>query len=225
MLLVTPVDTPTADRIRAAALRLFAQKGFTAVGIRELAESAGLSSASLYHHMGTKDDLLVSIMVDGQAHLTATALAAIDGIERPEVRLARLVQVHVVMHAVFQLECRVVDTELRSLTGTDRQTVVDARDEYQALWSDTLLAGSRQGVFTVDAPQLATLALLDLCTGVAEWFRPGGERDAYALAQHHVALALAMVGSRRGRTTRQLPAMLLPPEWFTDRWSGQPDHG
>ena len=216
---VTSTDAPTAQRIRSAALRLFAQKGFAAVGIRELADAAGLSSASLYHHMGTKDELLVSIMDDGQTRLTEIAAAALDGVERPEIRLARLVQVHVVMHAVYHLECRVVDTELRSLTGDDRTRVVDARDDYQRLWASAVTDGVTDGLFTVEQPKLAVLALLDLCTGVAEWFRPGGELDAYELAHHHVGLALSMIGARRGRTAlRQRHVSLLSAEWFADRW-------
>lgn len=216
---VTSTDAPTADRIRSAALRLFAHKGFAAVGIRELADAAGLSSASLYHHMGTKDELLVSIMDDGQTRLTEIAAAALEGVERPEIRLARLAQVHVVMHAVYQLECRVVDTELRSLTGSDRTRVVAARDDYQRLWTSAVADGITDGVFSVEQPKLTVLALLDLCTGVAAWFRPGGELDAYELAHHHAGLALAIVGARRGRTAlRQQHVSLLPAHWFTDRW-------
>ena len=52
------------DRIMEAALKLFAAKGFEATGIREIAESVNLSSAALYHYIGTKDDLLFKIMSD-----------------------------------------------------------------------------------------------------------------------------------------------------------------
>ena len=52
------------DRIMEAALKLFAAKGFEATGIREIAEAVNLSSAALYHYIGTKDDLLFKIMSD-----------------------------------------------------------------------------------------------------------------------------------------------------------------
>ncbi|HEY8641410.1 MAG TPA: helix-turn-helix domain-containing protein, partial [Candidatus Dormibacteraeota bacterium] len=42
----------------AAALRLFGTKGYGAVGIREIALEAGISTAALYHYMRTKEDLL-----------------------------------------------------------------------------------------------------------------------------------------------------------------------
>ena len=54
--------TTSGERVRRAALELFAERGFHGTGIRQLAERAGLSSASLYHYMGTKEDLLVELM-------------------------------------------------------------------------------------------------------------------------------------------------------------------
>ena len=53
--------TPTGERVRQAALELFAERGFHGTGIRQLAERAGVSSASLYHYLGTKEDLLVAL--------------------------------------------------------------------------------------------------------------------------------------------------------------------
>jgi len=221
---VTNVEAPTAERIRNAALVLFSAKGFAATGIRELAEAAGLSSASLYHHMGTKDDLLIEIMKEGHARLTDTAQNALSDADRPEARLARLVQVHVVMHAVYNLECRVIDTEVRSLDTIARKDVVAMRDSYEALWSETLAAGLHEETFQIADVRLATLALIDLCTGVAAWFRTGGDLDAFTVAAHHVDLALSMVSARRNRRAIHAKDMpLLPPEWFTGRWSDATD--
>ena len=50
------------DSLLADLSKLFATKGFHGTGIRDLAQEADLSSASLYHYMGTKEDLLAEIM-------------------------------------------------------------------------------------------------------------------------------------------------------------------
>jgi AcrR family transcriptional regulator len=47
-------QTSTADRVEAAALRLFATRGFEGTGIRLIAGEAKISLASLYNYMGTK---------------------------------------------------------------------------------------------------------------------------------------------------------------------------
>ena len=56
---VLPRDYAALLSPRETMVALFAAKGFHGTGIRELADAAGLSSATLYHYMGTKEDLLV----------------------------------------------------------------------------------------------------------------------------------------------------------------------
>ena len=51
----------TSDRIHRAALRLFATYGFEGTGIRKIADEAGITVASLYHYVGTKEDLLAAV--------------------------------------------------------------------------------------------------------------------------------------------------------------------
>ena len=49
---------PTRDRIVEAALRLFSERGTTAVSMRELADAAGVTVPGLYYHFASKADLI-----------------------------------------------------------------------------------------------------------------------------------------------------------------------
>ena len=49
---------PTRDRIVDAALRLFAERGTTAVSMRELADAADVTVPGLYYHFASKADLI-----------------------------------------------------------------------------------------------------------------------------------------------------------------------
>ncbi|MEU1604639.1 TetR/AcrR family transcriptional regulator [Micromonospora matsumotoense] len=48
---------PTREMVLAAATELFAQRGFDAVGLREVAAAAGVDVATVAHHTGTKAQL------------------------------------------------------------------------------------------------------------------------------------------------------------------------
>ncbi len=50
------------EKILNAAKNAFAQKGFAAVGIREIAKEAGLNSATLYHYFKNKDEIYSEIL-------------------------------------------------------------------------------------------------------------------------------------------------------------------
>jgi Bacterial regulatory proteins, tetR family len=71
-------DLTTAAAIRIAAMELFAERGYAAVTIRQIASAAGVSPALVIHHYGSKDKLralleeravaFVESMLDVYAH-------------------------------------------------------------------------------------------------------------------------------------------------------------
>jgi AcrR family transcriptional regulator len=183
---------PEDQRVRAAAVRLFAERGFHGTGIRDLAEAAGLSSSTLYHYMGSKEELLAAVMRDSLGRLLALG-SEIAASGTPADRLAALVAMHVREHAEQRLETSVVDGELRALTGPRLAEVLALRDAYEALWQQVLEDGRADGSMGVEDPGLARLALLEMCSGVARWFDPGGRLELSVVTERYVAMALALV--------------------------------
>lgn len=188
------VTTPaTADRIRQSALRLFAKRGYEATGIREVARDAGLSLSTLYHYIESKEDLLLDIIRTSMSELRAAAQESLANAESPAERLAGLVRGHVTMHGRMRLDAVVSDTELRSLSEAERKGAVRLRDRYEQQWQEIIDEGVAAGDFLVEDPKLVRLALLQMCTGVAYWYSPAGDRSLPHIADSFADLALSMV--------------------------------
>ncbi|MDQ0378992.1 TetR/AcrR family transcriptional regulator [Amycolatopsis thermophila] len=185
----------TEQRVRRAAVKLFAAKGFHGTGIRDLAQAAKISSASLYHYMGTKEDLLVEIMRECLDRLLLAARETLADLDDPPGRLSALVTLHVMAHAAQPDETRVVDNEVAALSRAARRRVVGLRDEYEAIWAGILDEGVAAGVFDAPEPAVTRLALLEMCTGVARWYSPRGPLPLDRLAARYAQLALRMLGS------------------------------
>lgn len=206
----TQVSGTTRERIVSTALRLFAEKGFAAVGIREIASEVGLSSATLYHYMGSKDDLLQDIMTDRLGRLITVNRQALTGLGRPEEKLVTVVRVHVLVHALHPDS--VVDHQIRDLGPKARAAVIALRDEYEAIWRSLLAEGTAQpAVFRIGSPKLTRLALLEMCNGVARWYARSGEFTPGDIADYYADLALGMVAARRGGRAIRLDATAGPP--------------
>jgi AcrR family transcriptional regulator len=189
---------PVPQRVRQAAVGLFSRKGFAAVGIRELADAAGISSATLYHYVGSKDDLLADLMRTALKQLVDLQRAAVAGQDTPIGKLAALMHSYVVAHALAAEQCRVVDVELRALDGQAREEVIALRNVVEAAWTDVVSEGTGTGWFAPPAPTATTVrALLSVGTGVATWFRPDGPRTAEQVALELADVALQMVDARR----------------------------
>jgi AcrR family transcriptional regulator len=216
----------TALRVRAAAVRTFARKGFAATGLRELATEAQLTPAALYHYMGSKEDLLMGIMRSTIEPLDETARHVLDQLGDSETKLGALVELHVWFHGAWSKETLVTDTELRALQGDHRVEMVAIRDHYQDLWRATLRAGVADGSFDLSDPALTAIGLLELCTGVSHWYSKRGKRNLLDLCALHVDWAFGMVrASRDGRPLRrQDVALPSPAAWFPLPADDSPPH-
>lgn len=59
----------TRDRILAAALRLFAEKGYEATSMREIAEQLGITKPALYYHFDSKEDIVRTLLGEIEAQV------------------------------------------------------------------------------------------------------------------------------------------------------------
>ena len=187
----------TEARIRDAALRLFAERGYTATGIRDVARDAGVTTATLYHYMGGKQDLLLTIMRDGMHGLIESAREALEEATTPTEEMAALARAHIVVNGRSLLDAYVGDTEIRSLDDANRARIVKLRDQYEELWDNVIERGIESGDFRIGDRKLFRLAVIQMVNGVAYWYRPTGERSLNAIAREFAGFALAMAGCRQ----------------------------
>lgn len=203
--------SPGAEvRILRAAVRLFAARGFQAIGIRELADAVGLSSAALYHYMGTKEDLLVRIMSEALQAWYDVARDACEEADQAPEKLCAFVRSHVISSGLFTLESVVIDTEIRSLSEARRKEIIALRDKYEGLLDAALMLGLRQDVFEIPDRRLLRLGLLEMCNGLSRWYQPSGRTPIEQIADRFADIALAAARARRGRRQLSVGDMKLP---------------
>lgn len=79
------------DEILAAALRLFAERGYHGVGIDEIGEAAGISGPTVYHYVGSKAELLVDAFDRVGARVQVGVDQALSEAACPRAALRQLV--------------------------------------------------------------------------------------------------------------------------------------
>ncbi|MEO3876632.1 TetR/AcrR family transcriptional regulator [Nonomuraea sp. B12E4] len=216
--MVDEMSEDTRQRVMLAAIDLFSRKGFTAVGIRELASRAGVQTATLYNYMTGKEDLLVEIMRSVMDPLSKAAREALETHSDPCERLVALVEMHVWVHGGRRRSTLVSDTEVRSLSEAARKEVSILRDDYEALWRSVVTQGVESKVFDVGNVPITTAGLLTLATGVAHWYRLDGPMHLPELCALQADLALGLVRARgltgpmrRTDVSVGAPREVLPP--------------
>ena len=80
---------PTRERILDAALTLFADRGYDATSMREIAEQLGMTKAALYYHFDSKADIVRTMLAETEQKVAE--LAAWTREQPPGPTLARTV--------------------------------------------------------------------------------------------------------------------------------------
>lgn len=194
-----PSPTPEPSRrqsIIRAATELFADQGFHAVGMRTIADAVGIRGSSLYHHFSSKIDLLYAISKDSTGAFIASQLPALEAGGPPDERLLRLMRDHIRYFHEHRLEEAVGLRELAELRDSAPELYEEVQRQrrgYQRAIQQVIEEGAATGIFLVEDPQLATLALLGLVNSINAWFRDDGPRSIDEVADVYARIGVERI--------------------------------
>jgi AcrR family transcriptional regulator len=161
------------DAMLAAAARLFAERGYPAASIADLAAQCGVSKALLYHYYRDKEHLLFDIAeryVDRLVQLTAEVAAQPHS---PEQALRRLIERFMVAYEHAGAFHRVLVQDVKYLSPVHRARVRSKQRQVVAAFAAAVAAA---------APELAhdrllkpvTMTLFGMMNWTFTWLRPDG---------------------------------------------------
>ncbi len=175
-----PVSPALNERRRqeiiSTAVRLFAERGYHATTLDDIARALGSTKGLIYHYFRSKADL-ADQSVRGSLHLMLRRLEAIAGSDLPPDE---------------KLRCAIDDFVGAVLFGYQRYLVILAdraeidpnlddayrRDHHEAvrrfvrLYRQIVVEGIDAGAFEPIDPSVASNTLIQGIVGVARWFRP-----------------------------------------------------
>jgi len=183
----------TKERIRRAALSLFAAHGYAAVSMRDIADAVGVRPGGLYNHFPGKQDLLADLMRKHMETLLAALEEALDGEMAPRDALEAFARFHASYHIDFPDDVFIAYMELRSLEPGPRAEIGALRDSYEYRLRGILEAGRVAGDFTLTDARVTARMLLALLTGVTTWYREGGPRSRTEIVAIYTETALRAV--------------------------------
>lgn len=163
----------TGPRVKEAALSLFAQHGFAAVSMRQIAGEVGVQAGALYNYTPDKQSLLFSLLKGHMDDLLSarsdqgTPSSAVDQLEQ-------FTKFHIRFHLERPDAVFISYMELRNLSPENFAAIEELRRRYEAELENILIAGRQTGAFVVSDTKIATLAIIAMLTGVNTWYRSGG---------------------------------------------------
>jgi AcrR family transcriptional regulator len=162
--------------ILEGAARLIFQRGYEATSMQEIAEACGLTKAGLYHHIKTKEALLLAIQHYGMDMFDDMVLARVADIADPVARLRECMARNIALVTQdASKEVLIILHEHQTLTGTARDEINLRKKRYvRFLEAAFREASERAQIRTID-PTLAAFSFLGVVLWTYKWFRADGK--------------------------------------------------
>jgi AcrR family transcriptional regulator len=122
------------EQLITVATELFAERGFSAVGVDDIAEAAGIAGPSVYAHFPSKLAILTSAIDRAAALVRRDADHVLESHESPQVKLARLVASYTRLANRDRFIIRTLISEMDRLPQHDRDIARRVQRDYIDTW-------------------------------------------------------------------------------------------
>lgn len=192
----TPTRQQRYDDIVLEAGKLFAQRGFDNTSLQDIGEAVGVLKGSLYHYIGSKEELLYDV-INGAHKGLAENISVCEKLEvGPSERLAAFAVGHILLNVHPDRYARGV-VFLRDggrLNPDKRELVLRDRNRYRDYLRLVLTEGQRHGEFCRDVDsQLCAFTILGSLNSFHRWYQPSGRMKPEQIAREVACLIVASV--------------------------------
>lgn len=188
------------QRIFQAAVRLFAEQGFAATSLRQVADAVGISRPTLYYYFSSKDEFLQRLVGEvttaGAETMAEIAAQGSDPWERIRLSVSALLRRRVQDPLKFRALDRCEGDLGESLAEAHRL----AKRTVLHLLTEMLSAGQSAGMIRAVDPRMAAFGIIGMCNWVAWWHGSddGEGDDGEAIIEQLTEMALFSVATTGG---------------------------
>jgi AcrR family transcriptional regulator len=176
------------DSVTDVAFGIFAERGFDAASMEDVARAAGITKASIYHHVPSKEALLSRGLERALHALFGVLEESAARVGTARARLAHIVQrvaeITMSMRAEVSVLFRVRGNSTTELDAMERRRTFDA------IVTELVREAQRAGEVRSDVEAALIVRLIfGMSNSVVEWYRPGGRTPAAEIAAAVEAIA------------------------------------
>jgi AcrR family transcriptional regulator len=137
--------TDRKTEIVNVSARLFKEKGYSAVTMRDIAQAMDIKAASLYNHITSKQEILVLIIIEIAEEFTSIMNELVLSKESTISKIERIIQLHIdiTLRDANALAC--LNNDWMHLADVELQYFVKMRDDYEQNFRAIIKKGIEEG--------------------------------------------------------------------------------
>ncbi|MGB2964382.1 MAG: TetR/AcrR family transcriptional regulator [Anaerolineales bacterium] len=178
------------ENILRAAAQIFQEKGYHAASMQDIAEAVALKKGSLYHHVNSKQEILLALLDEGLDLI----LERLQNVQRqdlsPSLKLRQAMKAYLSFLAENRSLSSVLLLEHKSLKPEYKNLHIPRRDRVENIWREIIEEAVSSSEFNSPQPALTAKALLGVLNWTITWYREDGPLSADEIADHFTDLFL-----------------------------------
>jgi TetR/AcrR family transcriptional regulator, cholesterol catabolism regulator len=174
----------TRDDILRSAAQVFHQKGFHGASMADIAEAVSLQKASLYHHFGSKQEILLELLDHALEIVTEKISAVVIQDVSPYEKLRLAMRAYLQTLSEQGDLVSVLLLEYRSLDSDSYARHISNRDRFEKMWRDLIQQGVDSGDFHCENIPMTARGLLGVLNWTITWYRQDGGLSIEQIADH-----------------------------------------
>lgn len=137
--------TDRKTEIINVSAKLFKEKGYSAVTMRDIAQAMDIKAASLYNHIKSKQEILVLIVIEIAEEFTSTMNEVVNSSENTIKKIERIIQLHIdiTLRDANALAC--LNNDWMHLADAELTYFIKMREDYEENFRTIIKKGIAEG--------------------------------------------------------------------------------
>lgn len=179
------------EEIVIVASRLFKEKGYNAVSMRDIAQAMGIKAASLYNHIQGKQEILSTLILEVAKEFTLGMNTVMESRATPLEKITSVIELHIDITVNYSEGLAALNNDWMHLENEDLKDFVKMRENYEENFRKIIKEGIEKEEIKAHHPEVILFSILSTLRSLYVWYQKRGKLDVNLLKKDMVAVLLS----------------------------------
>jgi AcrR family transcriptional regulator len=182
--------TDRKTEIINVAAKLFKEKGYSAVTMRDIAQAMDIKAASLYNHIKSKQEILVLIIVEIAEEFTNTMNDVVNSNESAIKKIERIIQLHIDITLQDSNALACLNNDWMHLEDNDLNYFIKMRNDYEENFKIIVKKGIQEGEIKNYNLDVIIFSILSTLRTLYIWYNKTNNLSPKSLSDNMIKVLL-----------------------------------
>ncbi|WP_339832271.1 TetR/AcrR family transcriptional regulator [uncultured Altibacter sp.] len=178
------------EEIIVVASRLFKEKGYNAVSMRDIAQAMGIKAASLYNHITGKQEILSTLILEVAHEFTSGMRAVLDKESSPLQKIQEIIELHIDITVNASEGLAALNNDWMHMETSQVEAFVQMREDYEENFRKIIKEGIDADEIQPRHPEVILFSILSTLRTLYLWYQKRGKLDVNVLKKDLVSVFL-----------------------------------